>query len=50
VPYKPTKGGQRIGFATADGGEDEDEGGRPETAVTGVTEDSGECFFFKYIF
>jgi hypothetical protein len=34
APYQPKKGGQRIGFATADGGEEEEEDtGRPMTGA-----------------
>ena len=41
-PYQAKKGGQRIGFATADGDDDDEDGaGRPETGATGMTEESG---------
>ena len=45
APYQPTKGSQRIGFATADGGEEEEGDGadRPQTGATGVTEESGNA-------
>ena len=35
APYQPKKGGQRIGFATAEGDEEDDAGDRPITGVSG---------------
>jgi len=44
APYQPKKSdskGNRIGFATANGGEEEDGEDRPQTGATGMTEESG---------